>query len=295
MDAVSIMLILTTIAIIFIVSPKAPITFQFGKSTITIPLVSNIEYGSTLAMLIAAELLITAIPRYRVWRVNTDIDTELPSVIRVIRDGLRAGLTLNEITGLVRRVGKGRVGEILSRAVAAQMGGESTIRDYVLKEAGRIGNENLASLAIILDTVLRRGTREVEVLDMAYRSFDSYLSYTYERNASLKPYVALIYIIMILYVVLASIIAYLLLPQIARMSLSTVSGVPAPTVSITTIPTQLFATLLGLSIIIQSLIAGAIIGRVTYGKASVGMLHASILMIVLTAVNYILYLTLYLH
>jgi len=226
MDAVSITLILATIATIFIVSPKAPITFQFGKSTITIPIVSNIEYGSTLAMLIAAELLITAIPRYRVWRVNTDVDTELPSVIRVIRDGLSSGLTLNEITGLVRRVGKGRVGEILSRAVAAQVSGESTIRDYVLKEAGRIGNENLASLAIILDTVLRRGTKEVEVLDMAYRSFDSYLSYTYERNASLKPYVALIYVIMILYVVLASIIAYFLLPQIARMSLSTVSGVP---------------------------------------------------------------------
>jgi len=295
MDAVSITLILATIATIFIVSPKAPITFQFGKSTITIPIVSNIEYGSTLAMLIAAELLITAIPRYRVWRVNTDVDTELPSVIRVIRDGLSSGLTFNEITGLVRRVGKGRVGETLSRAVAAQMGGESTIRDYILKEAGRIGNENLTSLAIILDTVLRRGAREVEVLDMAYRSFDSYLSYTYEKSNSLRPYVALIYVIMILYVVLASIIAYLLLPQIARMSLSTVSGVPAPTVGITTIPTQLFATLLGLSIIIQSLIAGAIIGRVTYGKASVGMLHASILMIVLTAVNYILYLTLYLH
>jgi len=295
MDLMSTVLILVMLVVLFIISPKMLITFQFDKSVITIPIMNNINYESMLAVLIATELLLIAIPRYRVWKINTDVDTELPSVIRVIRDGLRAGLTLNEITGLVRRVGKGRVGEILSRAVAAQMSGESTIRDYVLKETGRIGNENLASLAIILDTVLRRGTKEVEVLDMAYRSFDSYLSYTYEKSNSLRPYVALIYVIMILYVVLASIIAYFLLPQIARMSLSTVSGVPALTVSITIISTQLFATLLGLSIIIQSLIAGAIIGRVTYGKASVGMLHASILMIVLTAVNYILYLTLYLH
>ncbi|MDT7970945.1 MAG: hypothetical protein RQ842_10265, partial [Vulcanisaeta sp.] len=59
----STVLILVTLVVLFIISPKMLITFQFSKSVITIPIMNNINYESMLAVLIATELLLIAIPR----------------------------------------------------------------------------------------------------------------------------------------------------------------------------------------------------------------------------------------
>ncbi|MGC8542590.1 MAG: type II secretion protein F [Vulcanisaeta sp.] len=267
---------------------------SIGRLTINIPIIANVLYTSILTIAMALELLIPSIPRYKAWKVNNEINMELPSVIRVIRDGLRSGLSISEAVNLAKNIGKGSVWKILNTALIYQSSGETTIYNYIMNEASRLGNDNLSSLAIIINTVLMRGAREVEVLDMAYKSFESVISYMNEKNAQLRPYVALIYVVMIIYIILAAIIAYFLLPQIMRLS-EVPSGPGISSIELFPISIQLFASLIGLSVIIQSLIAGAIIGRITYGKSSIGLLHSSILMIMLTMINFMLYSVFYLH
>jgi flagellar protein FlaJ len=139
---------------------------------------------------------------------------------------------------------------------------------------------------VILDSILRRGAKGVESLDMAYRSFEQFSSYNVERDNSLKPYVALVYVIMALYVLLSSIIAYMLVPQVNRISAQIGGG--AAGISLPTVDSEAFPILLEYSIIIQSIIAGIIIGLILYNNSIAGLLHGGLLMVVLTVMNYAL-------
>ncbi|WP_054853886.1 hypothetical protein [Vulcanisaeta distributa] len=172
--------------------------------------------------------------------------------------------------------------------------GITTMREDLTRASKELGNNYLAMLAVILDTAVKSGGAKLqETLDTAYKSFEDLVSYYLERANQVKPYLALIYVVMAIYIVLAGIIIYLMMPSISRITITTSTGtITAPTIS--TIDTQLFSSIIVMSGVIQSIIAGVIVGRIVYGRSIVGLLHASILIITLTLMNYIMYLTIYL-
>lgn len=129
---------------------------------------------------------------------------------------------------------------------------------------------------------------------MAYKSFEDLVSYYLEKANQVKPYLALIYVVIAIYIILADVVIYLMMPSIGKITISTSTGaIAVPTLSM--INVQLFSSIIMISSIIQSIIAGAIIGRIVYGKSTVGLLHASILIIITALINYLMYVIMYVH
>ncbi|ADN50476.1 type II secretion system F family protein [Vulcanisaeta distributa] len=290
---VTTVIVVITIITFYIILPKTYVQVSIGKLTLSVPIPYGILGTTLTAIAIAAELLPLSITEYRLWRVNNEILVDMPAVVRVIRDGLGSGQPLVGVAEMLTRVGKGRLGRIIAEAITKESMGITTMKEGLAEVSRELGNNYLAVLAVILDTAIRSGARLQETLDMAYKSLEDMVSYQLEKANQVKPYLALIYVVMAIYVVLAGIIIYLMMPSIGKIAISTSAGaITAPTISV--IDTQLFSSIIVMSSVIQSIIAGVIIGRIVYGRSIVGLLHASILIMVLTLINYVMYLTMYL-
>ncbi len=285
--------VVITIMVSYALLPKTYVQVSIGELTLSAPIPCSIVGATLTAVAIAIELLPLSITEYRLWRVNNELFMDIPAVIRVLRDGLGSGQSLVGVAGILTRIGKGRLGGIIAEAITKEGMGITTMKGSLIEASKELGNNYLAMLAVVLDMAIKSGARLQETLDMAYRSFEDMVSYQLEKSNEVKPYLALIYVVMAIYIVLAGIIIYLMMPSMSRITITTSAGViTAPTIS--TVDTQLFSSIIVMSSVIQSIIAGVIIGRIVYGKPLVGLLHASILITVLTLMNYIMYLVIYL-
>lgn len=297
MVMITIITVTITIALSYVLLPKTYVQTSIGKLTLNVPIPYGILGGATLtAIAIAAELLPLSITEYRLWRINNEIILDMPAVVRVIRDGLGSGQSLVGVAEMLTRVGKGRLGRIVAESIRKESMGVTTMREDLTRASEEFSNNYLAMLAVIIDTAVKSGGAKLqETLDMAYKSFEDLVSYQLEKANQVKPYLALIYTVMIVYIVLAGIVMYLMMPSIGRM---VIGGVPASAITTPAVPpidVQLFSSVLIMSSTVQAVLAGAIIGRVVYGRSVVGLLHASILMIALSLINYSMYLMIYLH
>ena len=283
-----------TFALPYLLLPHAMIQVRIGKLTLGIPIPYGVLGATLIAIAVALELLPPSILEYRLWRVNNEVLMEIPTVIRVLRDGLSSGQSLSGVANMLISIGNGRLSRILANSIMKEGMGLTTIREDLTRVSRELGNNYLAMLAAIIDTAIRSGARLQETLDMAYRSFEDVVSYYLDKANQVKPYLALIYVVMAVYVVLAGVIIYLMVPSIGRISLNApVSGIT--TLVVPTINVQLFSSIIIISGIIQSIMAGLIIGRIVYGRPTVGLLHASMLMIIIAVINYVMYEVLYLH
>jgi len=280
---------IATVVAWYLLIPKRYVTATVGGYMIQVPIAENLAWASILAAVLSIELIIIALPRYKLWRLNREILREIPSVIRVVRDGFKANLTMRDIVSLVDKANTKIMSEVMRQAYSMHSMGEDLAK-ALMSIGNKLRNNYVISFAVILDSVLRRGAKGVESLDMAYKSFEQFSSYNVERDNSLKPYVALVYVIMALYVLLSSIIAYMLVPQVNKISIQLGGG--AAGLQLPTVDSEAFPVLLEYSIIIQSVIAGIIIGVILYNNSIAGLLHGGVLMVVLTAMNYALLITL---
>ena len=286
--------VVITIALSYLILPRTTVQVSIGKLTLNVPIPYSIMGSTLTAVVIAVELLPLSTMEYRLWRMNNEIIMEIPTIIRILRDGLSSGQSLSAMAEMLTKVGRGRLSKILAESITKESMGMATIREDLVRVSRELSNNYLAMLAVILDTAIRSGAKLQETLDMAYRSFEDTVSYYLDKANQVKPYLALIYTVMVIYVVLAGIVIYLMLPSMGKITVNmSAGGITVPTISI--INVQLFSSIIIISGIIQSVIAGLIIGRVIYGRSAVGLLHASILIIIIALVNYVMYVTIYLH
>lgn len=202
------------------------------------------------------------------------------------------GIPLSRIAELVRPVGG--LGALLAEAIGKEVAGIDTLENALSREAERVGNQHLSTMAAILPSILRTGARLGEALDMMYRLYDQVISYYVEKQSQLKPYMMLIYALMYMYIMLVAIVGYLLMPSLGKFSIA--GTAPAtPVQSISGISIGFFVSVINIGLIVQSLVTGLIIGRMIYGKARSGLIHASILMTTSSTMNYILYQLIYIH
>jgi len=89
----------------YLLAPKATVGLIIMSRLFYIKLPSNYINVSFYVSSAALMLLITLIPEYRRWRINSIINGELPAFVRVIRDGISAGLTLTESVAVMSKYG----------------------------------------------------------------------------------------------------------------------------------------------------------------------------------------------
>lgn len=149
--------IIITITLSYILLPKTYVQVSIGKLTLSIPIPYSVLGVTVTAIAIAIELLPLSIIEYRLWRVNNEILMDMPTIIRIIRDGLSSGQSLSGVAETLTKAGKGRLGRIIAESIRKEIMGVATMREGLTKTSSELGNNYLAMLAAILDTAISQG------------------------------------------------------------------------------------------------------------------------------------------
>jgi flagellar protein FlaJ len=241
-------------------------------------------YVSSAALI----LLVALIPEYRRWRINNIINGELPAFVRVIRDGIGAGLTLTESVAVMSKYGTRTLAKMISSRVGQGIIGPGELSNILMELSREFNNNNLALLSIVLNSALRSGVRATEVLDLTYRELDNVITNELDKVNSLRPYVALAYTITIVYVFLGSVVMSVLLPKLTLTAESITGALPTGVAQLSGVDMSVLLTLFVYSIVVQAFLIGMLIGRIVYRNIYVGLMHSSAMTIIAVATNYLL-------
>ena len=281
------LVVLIIIVLSYLMVPKLVVTLNFMSISLNAPLPSNYVYVSVYVVSAALVILIASIPEYGRWRINNYVTGELPTFIRMIRDGLSTGLTITETVNLTFRQG-GVLARELGGKIGSSVIGPSELGTALMGLARELNNRYLELASIVLESALRSGTKAAEVLDLAYREIDNVVVNELDKVNSLKPYITLAYTIIIVYVFLGSVILAILIPRLISTTSTIVSSLPTGLLSFGNLSVNVINSLFVYSIMIQSIFTGMIIGKVVYRNLSVGLMHSSIMTIMAVALNYVL-------
>ncbi|KUO89456.1 MAG: hypothetical protein AT712_07590 [Caldivirga sp. CIS_19] len=272
----------------YLLAPKATVGLIIMSRLFYIKLPSNYINVSFYVSSAALMLLITLIPEYRRWRINNIINGELPAFVRVIRDGIGAGLTLTESVAVMSKYSTRTLAKMISSRVGQGIIGPGELSNILMELSREFNNNNLALLSIVLNSALRSGVRATEVLDLTYRELDNVITNELDKVNSLRPYVALAYTITIVYVFLGSVILSVLLPKLTLTAESITGTLPTGVAQLSGVDTSVLLTLFVYSIAVQAFLIGMLIGRIVYRNIYVGLMHSSAMTIIAVATNYLL-------
>jgi flagellar protein FlaJ len=272
----------------YLLAPKATVGLIIMGRLLYIKLPSNYINVSFYVSSAALMLLITLIPEYRRWRINNIINGELPAFVRVIRDGIGAGLTLTESVAVMSKYSTRTLAKMISSRVGQGIIGPGELSNILMELSREFNNNNLALLSIVLNSALRSGVRATEVLDLTYRELDNVITNELDKVNSLRPYVALAYTITIVYVFLGSVILSVLLPKLTLTAESITGTLPTGVAQLSGVDTSVLLTLFVYSIVVQAFLIGMLIGRIVYRNIYVGLMHSSAMTIIAVATNYLL-------
>jgi len=272
----------------YLLAPKATVGLIIMGRLLYIKLPSNYINVSFYVSSAALMLLITLIPEYRRWRINNIINGELPAFVRVIRDGIGAGLTLTESVAVMSKYSTRTLAKMISSRVGQGIIGPGELSNILMELSREFNNNNLALLSIVLNSALRSGVRATEVLDLTYRELDNVITNELDKVNSLRPYVALAYTITIVYVFLGSVVLSVLLPKLTLTAESITGTLPTGVAQLSGVDTSVLLTLFVYSIVVQAFLIGMLIGRIVYRNIYVGLMHSSAMTIIAVATNYLL-------
>ncbi|WP_291764895.1 hypothetical protein [Caldivirga sp. UBA161] len=285
--SITVLVVLVIIVLSYLTSPKVVVTLSAMNISLNLALPSNYIYVSVYVISAALVILVASMPGFNRWRINNYITGELPTFIRMIRDGLSTGLTITETINLTFRHGSVLVRELSGRLRLSVIG-PSELSNALMSLAHELNNRYLELVSIVLESALRSGAKATDVLDLAYRELDNVVINELDKVNALKPYIALAYTIIVVYVFLGSVILAILIPRLISTASTIASSLPTGLISLGSLSVNVINTLFVYSIMIQSLFTGMIIGKVVYRNLSVGLMHSSIMTIMAVALNYVL-------
>ncbi|MEM4764917.1 MAG: hypothetical protein QW598_08465, partial [Pyrobaculum sp.] len=153
-------------------------------------------------------------------------------------------------------------------------------RRFLAEDPSHPGSLGIAISEAVEDAV-RSGARLPEVLDVAARSFATVVDFRRELWSQLRPYVALFYAVIVVFVALADVLVYVLLPELAKFAASQPAG-PVGGVKTSAVPMEDALAVLFLTVLIQSAVGGAIVGRLSYFSPRAGLVHGGVAALVST-------------
>ncbi|MEZ0248587.1 MAG: secretion system protein, partial [Thermoproteus sp.] len=127
----------------------------------------------------------------------------------------------------------------------------------------------------------RSGARLPEVLDVAARSFAAVMDFRRELRSQLRPYVVLFYTLIAVFAALSDVLVYMLLPQFAKFAASQPAG-PIGGIKAAAVPIEDVLSVLFLTALIQSVVGGAIVGRLAYFSPRAGLVHGGVAVLIST-------------
>jgi Flp pilus assembly protein TadB len=200
------------------------------------------------------------------------LEGQIPQVLRVISDAASAGLGLKGALESAAALALRPMGDVLRRVLSLSEMGGLTVEEALWRVAEEVPSANFRRFALIVTEAARSGARLPEVLDVAARSFATVVEFRQSVASQLRPYVALFYAVVAVFVVLADVLIYILLPQLVQLTVSA----PAQGVKPVVLERDDLLRVLYISGFVSAAVGGLIVGRVVYGSPRAGLVHAGI-------------------
>jgi len=237
------------------------------------------RFVALVVLLLTVAFVPVAVYSYAGYRLSTKIEEQLPVVVRIVADTLRTGETIERAIELIARSGLSPINTVLARALILSRYGHMTVVDSIREVGKRLRLPGLLRFADLLDVAFRYGARSEDMLDIASRTMEALQSYRRERVIHLRPYIALIYTIVFVYVFMCAVIVAILV-SLPVSHIAVNIPLLAHTVSISQIKSLIMNSLLALMeyiLTVQLLASSFIIGRVVYENPLCGLIHFIVL------------------
>jgi flagellar protein FlaJ len=210
----------------------------------------------------------TAVLSYMDFRWRKGVDEHLPELFRSIVQAQETGMTLPRAIEEATKRDYGPLTPELKK-MAVQISWGASFEEALLAFGNRVGTVLTTRTVPMIIEASRSGGRVEKVFDPMGKFVQTTLFLEKERKAQTKPYIAIIYIA--LFVFLFTIVL------LFKTFFSTVEGVPALVTS-TSSPSDLERVFLHMTLI-QGFFGGLVAGKMGEGTMTEGLKHSLIMMI----------------
>ncbi|MFC1803142.1 type II secretion system F family protein [Thermoproteota archaeon] len=231
--------------------------------------------------LIAIAILVAILPLSIIEYYNNnwlkEVDSHLPRLLMDITESIQAGLSLYNALGEACKYDYGPI----SRYLDAAMVNFRVTSDFTgsMKWLGeKLKRPNAKRLVTILIEADETGGKIDDVLDTSIDLFTNLDEYRQERDQQIGPYVLLVYIGTVIFLIISwTIITQFLLPiiEVSQQEHVSGSGLLSHLLSVDYYKSALFW-----ASVIEGIAGGLVAGKIMYGRINGGLIHSVVLIMI---------------
>ena len=211
-------------------------------------------------------------------RRRNQIDRSLPRVLEGIAEGLQAGMTLIESIEEVSKQDLGWISREL-KTMVAQMSWGIAVEDALESFAKRVGTDMTRKTTALLNATIRLGG-DLRSLFMSTSDFlHQMLEAKDERTEQLRPYLSIIYVTLVVFVVTMFML---------YNSLSSLFSLESSLIKIEMTQDQLKILLFDLSML-EAIFGGLVASKLSNGTILPGLKHSMIMLLMSTTCFMVLF------
>ncbi len=233
----------------------------------------NARANNALAMGVLIILLIPSILDASNLAYVRSVERNIPRFLRSVTESTTSGMILPRA---LSEAAKSDYGPI-SREVGLAVSKFTLGKDFseTIAEAGRRLRHPLArQLAVLISEAQAAGGRMREVLESGVDLYSTLFEYKEERRAELRPYLTLVYISLVIYLVVCYIAITQFLAPVITLQLASKAPFLASNLGL-----GYFKSIFFWAGIFESVFGGLVGGKISEGAASAGLKHSVILLV----------------
>lgn len=240
-----------------------------------------IPLGRTFNLGLAILIIVAFMPYTLVMIINTSyeskIERDLPLFFRELAESVRSGIPLVKAIEEISLRGSSPLREEMRRVVFRTTLGE-TLEDSLRMLTDKIDIRGTKVMSVILNEAYTSGARIIDVLETAGDVYSMLLAFELERKAKITPYTWTIYISLILFLFISTIVTEIFFKSLSAFAV----GVPFLRGAFTS---NIYEVIFYYVSLLESVLGGLIVGKMKAGKISRGLVH-SVILVSITAVFY---------
>ncbi len=204
------------------------------------------------------------------------VDKNIPKLMMDIAESIRSGMPMIKALEVASQRDYGPISGILETAVVNfnltndLQGSLKWFGDNLLRPSGR-------RMATILLEANNSGGRMMEVLDTSINMFTSIDEYKEEKESNVSPYILLVYISALIFLVIGYVIVAQFLDPLAKQNAS-IQG--ASTLIGSMLDINYYKSIIFWAAIVEGIAGGLVAGKLTDSKIASGLIHSVFLMVI---------------
>jgi flagellar protein FlaJ len=234
--------------------------------------------------MIAVAFLVVILPisliEYNNNRWLRQVDKYIPRLLMDITESIRSGLSLFNALEVAATRDYGPISKPLEAAVVNLR--LTADFDGSMKMLGeRLRRPSAKRFVTIMMETYETGGRIIDILDTSIEMFTHVAEYRNERDTQIGPYILLVYIGAVIFLIISwTIITQFIVPVIEVSAQEHVaqSGILGKVLEL-----EYYRSILFWASLIEGLIGGLVAGKIVHGRIGGGLIHSVILMIVTLA------------